>query len=135
LEYVGTCRNMLHFQWTPSRLHIHCHLPCIFKENVAAKICEKCLLPLNKGMDFIWNVRSCMECCTTKEISEITCLLAGGSKLKGIRKGWDRWIYLLCLDLEDSKHIAELNRHLKLYNELFEYNMSKWRRKWLIQKY
>jgi len=115
---------MLKFQWTPRWLHIHCHLPCIFKENFAAKISEKCLLTLNRGMDFIWNARPCMEFCTRKEICGITCLLAGVSKLKGIKKGLDKGICLLCSDLEDSKHIAELNRHLKLYNEMFKCNVS-----------
>jgi hypothetical protein len=107
----------------------------IVKENVAAKVSQKCLLTLNWGIDFIWDAKPYMECCTKKEISGIMCLLAGVSKLKGIRKGWDKWICLLCLGLEVSKHIAELNRNLKFYNEMFKYNMSIWRSKWQIWKY
>jgi hypothetical protein len=61
--------------------------PAYLKRMWQRKISEKCLLTVNRGMDFIWAARPCIECCTIKEISGITCLLAGVSKVKGIRKG------------------------------------------------
>jgi hypothetical protein len=64
---------------------------------MVAEISEKCLLILQREMDFTWGEKLYVECCVRKERNGVAWLVAGVWKLKGIRKNRDKRRCLPCL--------------------------------------
>ena len=64
---------------------------------MAAEISDKCLLTLQREMDFTWGERLRVECCVRRARSGTAWLVAGVWKLKGIGNNIDKGRCPLCL--------------------------------------
>jgi hypothetical protein len=89
----------------------------IERQNILAKFPEKSSLTLYIELNFSWGKQLYIECCSRKERSVISWLIAGIWQLKGVRRNADEGRCAFCLAKEDVKHILLECKETKHWRE------------------
>jgi hypothetical protein len=94
------------------------------RQNVFSNIIERIYLVFYREMKRKWGKESYVDECTRKGIMGIAWPEAGIRKLRGIRRGFERGWWSICLGQEDAKHVQVKCSEKKRSRE--EFVWSKW---------